>query len=412
MKDEGAAPPLSLGGSLEDFPLADVLTFLNMGQKTGAIEVISDRSTARIYLEGGEVVHASTRASRLSLPAFLAARGLLAEGRALELEQRARREGHAFRELVLEARLVDADELANVEKILCCEVAFEAMAWKNGKFAFIRGKRPEGTQKLRISVQNLILEGARRLDEAQRYRGEEELDRSLVVTLLCATSRLEQQVVLTPVEWGIISLINAKRSLEEIFALAPTSDADTWSVLQRLEAARLIQIHKREEEPVTELVSPDDARSTLLIQRPKPEPEMEDKPTIPLAAVQGLADSTSDVRLITGDEVTTSHGMFGRRLPARLVTVPEGDEPVVAFELARPVMTLGRIDSNDIVLPHPSVSKQHAQLTQDGDGWKLTDLKSTNGTRVNEKKVTEVRLMPGDRLQIGAYGFDFDAVRL
>ena len=44
------------------------------------------------------------------------------------------------------------------------------------------------------------------------------------------------------------------------------------------------------------------------------------------------------------------------------------------------------------------------------DGWRVIDLQSTNGIRVNEQKVDEARLQPGDRVQIGAYMFEFDAV--
>lgn len=414
-------PALSLGGNLAEFPMGDVLTFLNMGQKTGAIEVLSGSLANRIYLSDGEVVYATSKTSRLKLSTLLAARGLLTERESRQMEARAAGEGRPFREVVVESGLVPKEEIANYEKVLYCELVFESMKWREGKFAFIAEFRPDaGVTPLRIGVQNLILEWARREDETSRSRREMEelkVDRAMVVTLVCATGRLEQQVVLTPVEWGTISLINGKRSLDEIFALSPAgSEGETWLVIRRLEAAHLVQIHPPAEASVVEMPqlapepAPAETRLTALMQTVDPATLLPPEP--PPGERATVVLQKSDVRLISGDEVTTSHGMFGRRLPARLVAQGIEGESAAVFELDRPVMTIGRSESNDIVLPDRSVSKHHAQLVQDGDGWRLIDLKSTNGTRVNGEKAEEQRLNPGDEIQFGKYTFTYDAVQL
>ena len=80
------------------------------------------------------------------------------------------------------------------------------------------------------------------------------------------------------------------------------------------------------------------------------------------------------------------------------------------FDLSRPVLTIGRSGSNDIVLPDPSVSKHHARVVQEGDGWKLADIGSTNGSWLNGERVKERRLENGDRIRFGVYSFTFDAV--
>lgn len=406
--------PLSLGGNLADFPLADVLTFLNMGQATGAIEAVSGTQANRVFLAQGEVVYATSRAPRLGLPSFLAARGLLTERAAADLVARSQRTGSPFFQLVVDGGVLDREELTALEKILCSEIVFESMRWREGKFAFIRDRRPpDSAPALRISLQNLILEGARRLDEAIRFGHEIQVDRDLVVTLVFPTGRLEEQVVLTPVEWGIISLINGKRTLEEIFSLSPTgSEVDTWRVLSRLQSARMIQLHPREEaaeEPLglslfpsaSETVSVRPVLSGTLLPPSPPAPRVDE--------TTDRIDRT-DVRLLVGTSVTTSYGMYGRRMPARLVgSLAAGEEPV-AFELSRPVLTVGRAPSNDVVLRDSSVSKHHAQLEQEEDGWTLSDLGSTNGSWVNGERVRQKRLASGDRIRIGVYTFGFDAI--
>jgi pSer/pThr/pTyr-binding forkhead associated (FHA) protein len=54
------------------------------------------------------------------------------------------------------------------------------------------------------------------------------------------------------------------------------------------------------------------------------------------------------------------------------------------------------------VLTDPSISTHHAQLLLEGDTYRLKDLDSTNGTRVNGKPVTETVLRFDDRIRFGA----------
>ena len=52
-------------------------------------------------------------------------------------------------------------------------------------------------------------------------------------------------------------------------------------------------------------------------------------------------------------------------------------------------------------LEDPSVSGRHAQIEQVGEDYQLTDLESTNGTRVNGELITTVTLRVGDRIRFG-----------
>jgi hypothetical protein len=62
---------------------------------------------------------------------------------------------------------------------------------------------------------------------------------------------------------------------------------------------------------------------------------------------------------------------------------------------------IGRAETCDLVLGDETVSRRHAQLSRTSVGWLLSDLGSTNGTRVNGWRVKQVRLRPGDRVQVG-----------
>lgn len=88
-------------------------------------------------------------------------------------------------------------------------------------------------------------------------------------------------------------------------------------------------------------------------------------------------------------------------------TNAEGYEPErVVLELDQPRITLGRATSCDVLLPHPSVSTQHATLRQSGTGYGVVDERSTNGVRVGDERLPPERAKPlrsGDVIRIGPY---------
>ena len=71
-------------------------------------------------------------------------------------------------------------------------------------------------------------------------------------------------------------------------------------------------------------------------------------------------------------------------------------------DLVDEAITIGRGPDNTIVVNDPSISTHHAQLLLEGDTYRLKDLDSTNGTRVNGKPVTEAVLRFDDRIRFGA----------
>jgi two-component system cell cycle response regulator len=64
-------------------------------------------------------------------------------------------------------------------------------------------------------------------------------------------------------------------------------------------------------------------------------------------------------------------------------------------------LTIGRGGDNAIVLESDSVSRRHARFEQREDGWWVTDLRSTNGTYVNDEQVAEHKLRRADHIKIG-----------
>ncbi len=65
------------------------------------------------------------------------------------------------------------------------------------------------------------------------------------------------------------------------------------------------------------------------------------------------------------------------------------------------VKTVGRAARADFILKAPLVSRLHCRIEAGDDSLEVIDLKSTNGTFVNDKRITRARLTSGDRLRVG-----------
>ena len=72
-------------------------------------------------------------------------------------------------------------------------------------------------------------------------------------------------------------------------------------------------------------------------------------------------------------------------------------------------LKIGRQASCRIVFNDSNVSREHAQLRRSADGWKLLDLGSTNGTKINGVKIAEEQLLVnGDELGFGTSSAKFE----
>jgi hypothetical protein len=71
-------------------------------------------------------------------------------------------------------------------------------------------------------------------------------------------------------------------------------------------------------------------------------------------------------------------------------------------------VVVGRSREADIVLQDPNVSRRHAELRRDDGGWQIVDLGSTNGIKVNGRRVDSQQLSAGDQVTIGVTDLTFE----
>ena len=88
-------------------------------------------------------------------------------------------------------------------------------------------------------------------------------------------------------------------------------------------------------------------------------------------------------------------------MPPRLVIVA-GPSRGVEVALEAGEVVLGRDSACGVCLPDATLSRRHAVLSSTPEGWRLRDLGSLNGLRVNGLSTAEHFLAPGDRIELGS----------
>lgn len=102
--------------------------------------------------------------------------------------------------------------------------------------------------------------------------------------------------------------------------------------------------------------------------------------------------------LVSGPKQATA---AGNRNACLVLIYPAGPSLGTRYTLKETPLMVGRDESCPICINDESVSRRHARIEPMHDGYGVVDLQSTNGTYVNDARVTMQQLKDGDYLRIG-----------
>ena len=381
-----------LEGDLSHFEVADLLSLLKAGRRTGVLALERRDQESKLYFRAGDPVFAASTREELRLGRLLVRHGKLPGDVIDEALEWQHSNGGRLGSALLAAGILEEGELAALLKVQVSEVIFDAFSWADGVFSFWdRVSPPPNAVTLEMDLQNILVEGVRRLDVRERLSGAFP-DLDMVVEAIANPERVKHAVTLTPEEWKIFFLVDGRRSLSEICRLAGNADEqNTLHVLYTLQRARfltLVASRPAEEAPSAPAAAADPMQTTRLTA-----------PAVEFASPVRSPKPEDDTRQIVSPKAVQYLANVQKVTVSRLILVTDGRE--TSFPLTGETYTLGRHKNNDITVADPKVSSFHARIERGSEGYTLVDLKSRNGTFVNGKRIESGVLKTGDEVRLG-----------
>jgi hypothetical protein len=158
-----------------------------------------------------------------------------------------------------------------------------------------------------------------------------------------------------------------------------------------------------------------------LTSRPQVEFHTDDRLELGEFGIQAqLLGALEEEAAAAGAEVAPSAGDFGHTMvysPDRearpLEPALDRRQALLVSEGRRNALTgervlVGRSRECDVVVSDPNVSRRHIELRRSERGWTAVDLGSTNGMKINGRRVNEAELDPGDRITVGVTDLTFE----
>src|SRR5690606_8846352 len=159
---------MAIKGSLREASLADVVQLIFLGRRTGCLSVASERNFASIWFDEGWVIFASLLARADRLGERLVASGRLQQDALDEaIAAQAAVPGRRLGEVLVQLGHLRREELEAELRRQVEETVYTLFGWTSGTFSFEAGVMPEDeVTTVRLNPEGLLLEGARRVDEA------------------------------------------------------------------------------------------------------------------------------------------------------------------------------------------------------------------------------------------------------
>jgi hypothetical protein len=230
-----------LRGSIEEFSLADIFRLLSSAKKTGRLEAHNDVREGRVLFQDGDVVFAQSSSSQEPLGHKLVRSGALSEvqlRKALDLHATT---GERVGEILVRTGTISDEQLATAVREQVEDAVFDLLRWDAGDFTFDPDERLTVEIPISVSVENLIMEAARRLDELELIKRRIP---SPDVVLAVAPSPPEgaREISITPDEWRMLVAIDGSRTVGEIVASAALDDFAGLKTLYGLVSSGLVEV--------------------------------------------------------------------------------------------------------------------------------------------------------------------------
>jgi hypothetical protein len=238
---------MALKGNLRDFTITQLLNLINLARKTGTLVIEGPNDTAWISFRDGKLAYSKMGRDDNNLATVLYRAKKISQAQHKMI--RARAGNMSDKELGLV--LINANYITQEDILASLQTEFvgtihRLFTWVEGLFRFENNVLPPDDKiLLRINLENIIIEGSRRLREWEQLQDEiPSLDIALKFTDRPGTNL--RNVNLSVEEWRVASYINPKNSIRQIANTTKMNDLEIRKIVYGLLQAGLVEMVRQE----------------------------------------------------------------------------------------------------------------------------------------------------------------------
>lgn len=249
---------MALKGNLRDFSVTQLLNLVNVAHKTGTLIVERSQEQVFVSFREGKLAFARDGANAAGLAMVLYHAKKLSAAQVRAINERSG--GMSDKELGL--LLINSNYITQQEILSSLQSYYLAMVnrlftWSEGLFRFENDLLPPNDKiTVRINLENLIIDGTRKMREWEQLQGE-------IPSLEMALKFSERPGVnlrnlnLSVDEWKVISYINPKNTIHQIAKAANKNDLEIRRIVYSFIQAGLVEMVRPEGKPVLQPSHPD-----------------------------------------------------------------------------------------------------------------------------------------------------------
>lgn len=311
---------MPLKGNIKDFHLGEIIKFIGVGKKTGALEINQGPEAAVLYFNNGKLYFVHRNAKPVSITEKILSSGIIPEEDAEKI-----RSGKVFPPASLALDDSTKSKIAGILREILIEQAAEVFAWGDAEFIFKNGEKRTGedwgvyldTEEFLEKVEKHSETLKRFSERAKNFRARLNFNKDI---------EDESDIVINGKEWKVISNLKPGMTVEQIASASGFSTVTTIAVVNSLiekglltfeETEDLLQDEEKSEEN-QEMISKAEKSGTISeeaiqeeMQKEKHKPKAEasdesfDEENLidELAAITGSIETSVDSNSLAKDEL-------------------------------------------------------------------------------------------------------------
>jgi hypothetical protein len=267
---------MPLVGNLRDFALHDFLYLVDRGYKTGSLHL--DRQAANeaahLFFDKGKLLSVVRPHRRERLGELLLRLGRISPQQlAAALQAQQNGTGQPLGQILVQQGAIAQAELQACIQQQIEETVYDLFSWREGEFKFLANQRPalDDVQSLvPLPVENLIMEGVRRVDEMSRIK-ERIPSNDMIVRFVERPQEKAANINMTADEWRVFARINGRVSINEIADKTGMTAFQVSHIIFGFITAGLVEMQKAPPRPTAQVAPQPSRAAAAPARRPAPE---------------------------------------------------------------------------------------------------------------------------------------------